>query len=72
LESEKKNKRMIQEFSETILEAMRERREMITEAFRSAFLEEEYLRAVTVSTGDANRVSYRLFKTREILAAVMQ
>jgi hypothetical protein len=54
------------------LEAMRERRERITKAFRSAFLEEEYLRAVTVSTGDANRVSYRLFKTREILAAVMQ
>lgn len=54
------------------LDAMLDRREEIVTAFRSAFLEPEYLRAVTVSTGDANRVSYRLERTRKILADALK
>jgi hypothetical protein len=48
-----------------------ERRDAIRDAFRSAFGEPEYLRSVTVSTGDPNRVAYRLSRTREILAEVV-
>lgn len=49
------------------LEVLLPHREKIIAAFRSAFLEPEYLRSVTVSTGDPNRVAYRLERTREIL-----
>ena len=48
------------------------RREEIVGAFRSAFLEPEYLRAVTVGTGDANRVAYRLQRSRQILADALK
>ncbi|MCM2505425.1 DUF262 domain-containing protein [Aureimonas altamirensis] len=54
------------------LDAMLQRREEIIAAFRSAFVEQEYLRAVTVSTGDPNRVSYRLQQTRNILADALR
>ncbi len=43
----------------------------IKHAFRAAFQEPEYLRAVTVSTGDANRVSYRLDHTRQIIKKIV-
>lgn len=43
----------------------------ILSAFRSAFQEPDYLRSVTVSTGDANRVSYRLRRTKQILAGAL-
>jgi hypothetical protein len=49
-----------------------QRREEVLTAFRSAFTEEEYLRAVTVSTGDPKRVSYRLQSTRNILADALK
>lgn len=54
------------------LDAMLQRRDEIVTAFRSAFVEQEYLRAVTVSTGDPNRVSYRLQQTRNILADALR
>ena len=54
------------------LDEMLAHRDKIVTAFRSAFLEPEYLRAVTVSTGDANRVSYRLEHTRKILADALK
>jgi hypothetical protein len=54
------------------LDELSPRGEAIVEAFRSAFHEPEYLRAVTVSTGDAARVAYRLARTRSILAEVLQ
>lgn len=44
----------------------------ISKAFQSAFLDPDYVRAVTVSTGDANRVEYRLTRTREILKDVLR
>lgn len=53
-------------------DTLRLRREEIVTAFRSAFHEPDYLRAVTVSTGDANRVSYRLERTREILTDALK
>lgn len=43
----------------------------IKHAFRAAFNEPEYLRAVTVGTGDANRVAYRLDRNRKILAEII-
>ena len=46
-------------------------REKIVGAFRAAYDDGDYLRAVTVSTGDANRVAYRFERTRQILAAAM-
>lgn len=48
-------------------DALRARKAEIIEAFRNAFLEPEYLRSVTVGTGDPNRVAHRLNRTREIL-----
>ena len=54
------------------LEELLPHREAIVAAFRSAFLEPEYLRAVTVGTGDANRVAYRLQRSRQILAEALQ
>lgn len=47
-------------------------REAIVQAFRNAFIEPDYLRSVTVSTGDAKQVSYRLDRTREILKKVLK
>ncbi|MGQ0565576.1 MAG: DUF262 domain-containing protein [Gemmobacter sp.] len=41
--------------------------EGIVLAFRHAFADPEYLRSVTVGTGDARRVAYRLERTRAIL-----
>ena len=54
------------------LESLLPHREAIVTAFRKAFLEPEYLRAVTVGTGDVNQVSYRLDRTREILADALK
>ncbi|MBY5446194.1 DUF262 domain-containing protein [Rhizobium leguminosarum] len=54
------------------LEEMLPYREKITAAFRAAFDEDEYLRAVTVSTGDPKRVTYRLERTRQILSEAMK
>ncbi|MFE0233330.1 DUF262 domain-containing protein [Brucella anthropi] len=54
------------------LDAMLDRREEIVTGLRASFLEQEYLRAVTVSTGDPNRVSYRLERTRDILADALK
>lgn len=54
------------------LEELQPHREAIVTAFRSAFLEPEYLRAVTVGTGDANRVAYRLQRSRMILSEALQ
>lgn len=54
------------------LDVMLEHREKIVRAFRSAFDEPEYLRAVTVSTGNVSRVSYRLEQTRKILSDVLR
>ncbi len=48
------------------------RRDRIVHAFRTAFADPDYLRAVTVSTGDPARVSYRLEKTRAILAEALR
>ncbi len=54
------------------LEELLPHRAAIVDAFRSAFHEPEYLRAVTVGTGDANRVAYRLQQSRQILAGAIQ
>lgn len=54
------------------LEDMLPCRDQIVTAFRRAFDNDGYLRAVTVGTGDANRVSYRLDETRKILAGVLR
>ncbi len=54
------------------LDALLPHSEAIRHAFRSAFLEPEYLRSVTVGTGDANRVAYRLERTRAILADIVK
>lgn len=43
------------------------RSEKIVLKFREAFSEPEYLRSVTVGTGDFRRVAYRLDRTREII-----
>ena len=47
-------------------------REKILTALRSAFQEPEYIRSVTVSTGDASRVWYRLERTKAIVAAALK
>ncbi|MCX2564709.1 DUF262 domain-containing protein [Acetobacter thailandicus] len=44
----------------------------ISKAFQDAFYDPEYVRAVTVSTGDPYRVAYRLTRTREILKEVLK
>jgi hypothetical protein len=44
----------------------------ILQAFRAAFAEQEYLSAVTVGTGSAARVSYRLDRTRAILEDILK
>jgi hypothetical protein len=49
------------------LEELLPRKDAIVSSFRSAFEDPEYLRSVTVSTGDAARVAFRLGATREIL-----
>jgi hypothetical protein len=54
------------------LDTLTPRREEIVRAFRQAFLEPDYLRAVTVSTGDPNRVANRLERTRAILREVLK
>jgi hypothetical protein len=54
------------------LEDMLPHREKIVTAFRRAFDNDAYLRAVTVGTGDANRVAYRLEQTRQILVDAMK
>lgn len=46
--------------------------ESIVEAFRHAFSDPEYLRSVTVGTGDARRVAYRLDRTRAILREALE
>lgn len=48
------------------------RKGAIVASFRSAFEDPEYLRSVTVSTGDAARVAFRLGATRQILASALQ
>lgn len=47
-------------------------REAIIEAFRNAFLDPAYLKAVTVGTGNPNHVALRLEHTREVLAKVLK
>ncbi len=47
-------------------------KEAIVATFRSAFEDPEYLRSVTVSTGDAARVAFRLGATRHLLASALQ
>lgn len=53
------------------LDALRARKSEIVGAFRNAFLEPDYLRSVTVGTGDPNRVAYRLDRTRAILVEAL-
>lgn len=47
-------------------------REQIERAFREAFIDPDYLKSVTVGTGDANKVAYRLSRTREILSGILK
>lgn len=47
-------------------------KEEIQNAFRGVFLEPEYLRSVTVGTGDARRVAYRLSHTRAVLQEILK
>ncbi len=54
------------------IETLRPLRDEIVTGFRQAFLDPEYLRSVTVGTGDVNQVSYRLSETRKILSDVMK
>ena len=53
------------------LDALRARKSEVVGAFRNAFLEPDYLRSVTVGTGDPNRVAYRLDRTRAILVEAL-
>lgn len=48
-------------------DALRTHKAAIVDAFRRAFLDSNYLRSVTVGTGDPSNVSYRLDHTRIIL-----
>jgi hypothetical protein len=45
--------------------------EAIAQAFRAAFANPNYLRSVTVGTGDPNQVAHRLDQTRALLAAAL-
>lgn len=54
------------------LEQLLPRKEAIVASFRSAFEDPEYLRSVTVSTGDAARVEFRLGTTQHILAKALE
>ncbi|KDA03442.1 DUF262 domain-containing protein [Hyphomonas oceanitis] len=54
------------------LDKMLPHSDAIVSAFRNAFLEPDYLKAVTVGTGDTNKVSYRLERTRAILADILK
>lgn len=54
------------------LKALLPRRDEVVAAFRATFDEGEYLRAVTVSTGDPNKVAYRLQHTRLVLADALK
>ena len=58
--------------SEYTLDELSPHKEKITEAFRAAFSDENYARAVTVGTGDPKAVERRLLKTKEILAEVLR
>jgi hypothetical protein len=49
------------------IDALRARGSQVVGAFRDAFLNPDYLRSVTVGTGDPGRVEYRLGRTRSIL-----
>lgn len=53
------------------LAALKPHHKEIESAFRAAFDEPEYSRAVTVGTGDPRAVATRLSRTREILAEVL-
>ncbi len=53
------------------LDALLKRKPQVVSAFRNAFLEADYLRSVTVGTGDPNRVAYRLERTRAILTEAL-
>lgn len=53
-------------------ENLAEHSEAIVQAFRHAFADPEYLRSVTVSTGDPRRVAYRLNETRAILRGALE
>lgn len=53
------------------LDLLRTRRELIVKALRGAFLDDTYLRSVTVGTGDPKGVEYRLKETRAILQGVL-
>lgn len=49
------------------LEALGKKKSRIVVQFRKAFDDSEYVKSVTVGTGSANRVSYRLARQRAIL-----
>jgi hypothetical protein len=48
------------------------KKEVIKEVLLSLFDDEEYLRSITVGTGDPRRVTYRISKTRDALAEIMK
>jgi hypothetical protein len=54
------------------LKDLQRHQEAIVSSFRAAFSEPDYVRSVTVGTGDPNRVSYRLSETRRILKEAIQ
>lgn len=53
------------------LQVLLQRAQSVADGFRAAFANPEYLRSVTVGTGDPNRVAYRLQRTRELLAEAL-
>jgi hypothetical protein len=54
------------------LDQLHPRKNEIVSAFRAAFDDQEYARAVTVGTGDPNAVERRLVRTSEILAKALK
>lgn len=58
--------------SEYSLDELLPHKDVIAEAFRAAFADESYARAVTVGTGDPKAVERRLEKTKEILIEVLR
>lgn len=53
------------------LPLLRQHGQAVAQAFRSAFADPEYLRSVTVGTGDPNQVAYRLNRTRALLEMML-
>jgi hypothetical protein len=58
-------------FSKFPLQALEDRQAQVKQKLLELFSEDEYLRSITVGTGDPRRVLHRLSRTREAIAEVL-